>query len=231
MATTAPQTDLPVDVLRLHTEDQGMPASPYVKSGLEKKRIILSKLCVVGFFFAAVTIHSNWATGGLMSGTFLLVGLTLAIVGCLGRVWCSLFIDGFKTKELVTCGPYSVSRNPLYFFSAVGAVGVAFGSATVAGPIFVALCFAAYYPAIIKAEERRLVEIHGDSFREYRKSVPAFFPRWSAAKTPETYQIQTRLVLHSMVEATWFIWLTMLVHLLYQLHQRTDFLPTLVSTF
>ena len=231
MASANSPADLPVDVLRIHTGQPDATSSPFVKSGLEKSRIILSKLCVVGFFLGAATIHSNWATGGLASGTFLLIGLSLALVGCLGRVWCSLFIDGFKTKELVTCGPYSVCRNPLYFFSAVGAIGVAFGSATLAGPVVVSLCFAAYYPAIIKAEERRLVQIHGDSFREYCQNVPAFFPHWGAAKTPETYQIQTRLVMHSMVEATWFVWLTMLVHLLYQLHQRTDFLPTLFNSF
>ncbi len=231
LVAAASLADLPVDTVRVKVESTEQPSSPYVKSGLEKKRINVSKLCVIGLFAMAGSVHSNWTVGGLMSGTFLLIGIALALVGCLGRVWCSLFIDGFKTKQLVTCGPYSVCRNPLYFFSAVGAVGVAFGSATLTAPIFVAICFALYYPSIIKAEERRLTEIHGKSFERYCAEVPAFFPRFKRATTPETYQIQTRLVFHSMTEATWFVWLTMLVHLLYQVHQRTSYLPTLFNSF
>ena len=231
LVAAASLADLPVDTVRANIESPDLPASPYVKSGLEKQRISVSKFCVVGLFVMAGSVHSNWAVGGLMSGTCLLLGITLALIGCLGRVWCSLFIDGFKTKQLVTCGPYSVCRNPLYFFSAVGAVGVAFGSATLAGPVLVAICFALYYPSIIKAEERRLAEIHGESFARYCSEVPAFFPRLKGATTPATYQIQTRLVFHSMTEATWFVWLTMFIHLLYQVHQRTNYLPTLFSSF
>lgn len=231
VAAAAPITELSGRAVRMQNESSETPSSPYVKSSLEKKRINVSKACVIGLFIMAASVQSNWAVDGIMSGTCLLIGISLSVIGCLGRVWCSLFIDGFKTKQLVICGPYSVCRNPLYFFSAVGAIGVAFGSATLAAPVFIAVCFAAYYPSIIKAEERRLVEIHGDSFREYCSKVPAFFPKFSQAVTPETYQIQTRLVMHSMTEATWFIWLTMLVHLLYQLHQRTDYLPTMFRSF
>ncbi|GIS42766.1 MAG: hypothetical protein Ct9H90mP15_08060 [Candidatus Neomarinimicrobiota bacterium] len=29
----------------------------------------------------------------------------------------SLYVEGFKTKKLITEGPYSMVRNPLYFFT------------------------------------------------------------------------------------------------------------------
>ena len=38
--------------------------------------------------------------------------------------WSSLYIAGRKGRELVTVGPYSTCRNPLYFFSIVGAAGM-----------------------------------------------------------------------------------------------------------
>jgi protein-S-isoprenylcysteine O-methyltransferase Ste14 len=36
------------------------------------------------------------------------------------RLWCSLYISGYKNSQLITSGPYSLCRNPLYFFSFVG---------------------------------------------------------------------------------------------------------------
>jgi len=54
----------------------------------------------------------------------LAAGILLAGVGALGRLWCSLYIGGRKTHELVSAGPYGWCRNPLYLFSLIGALGV-----------------------------------------------------------------------------------------------------------
>ena len=35
-----------------------------------------------------------------------------------------LYVGGRKNAELVTTGPYSMMRNPLYFFSLLGVAGV-----------------------------------------------------------------------------------------------------------
>ena len=45
-----------------------------------------------------------------------MVGVTLAIVCIGGRLWSCLYIGSRKNRELVTTGPYSITRNPLYFF-------------------------------------------------------------------------------------------------------------------
>lgn len=200
------------------------------KTLIERNRIALSWMCCLTLGVLAVATKSHWPVGGLMSGTLFLIGLCLALIGCIGRIWCSLYIDGFKTRQLVTCGPYSACRNPLYFFSAIGAIGVAFGTATLALPFLVAFCFAFYYPMIIRAEERRLHFQHGEAFAEYCRSVPAFLPRLTGFSTPESYRIHSRIVGRSMLEACWFVWFTMLAHLLYQLHQRTNLLPTMLNS-
>lgn len=212
------------------SQNATVSASPHSKSLIEKNRIALSWFSCLSLVALTLVTQSEWAAGGLMSGTLLLIGLSLAVIGCIGRIWCALYIDGFKTKQLVTCGPYSLCRNPLYFFSAIGAIGVAFGTSTLIFPSLVAIGFAIYYPTIIRAEERRLVEIHGAAFETYRRHVPAFFPRLTAPASPKTYQIHPKIVGSSMIEASWFVWFTMLTHLLFQLHQQTDFLPTLFTS-
>ena len=62
------------------------------------------------------------------------VGIALILVCIAGRTWCTAYIGGRKKRELVTTGPYSIVRNPLYVFTLIGAVGVGlqFGSLIVA---------------------------------------------------------------------------------------------------
>lgn len=219
------------DILTIHPSELTPAASPYVKSILEKNRIGLSWAFFLTLCVLVATTRSLWANDNLSSGVFLFAGVFLAVIGCLGRVWCSLFISGLKTKALVTTGPYSVCRNPLYFFSAIGALGVALSTHTFIIPVIVLVCFAIYYPAIIRAEERRLLEIHGDVFARYVETVPAFMPRMRILEIPPTYEIHPRLVARTMVEATCFVWLALIGHLMYQLHQGTTLIPTLFSSF
>ena len=71
-------------------------------------------------------------------------GLALIAICIVGRAWCSLYIGGRKKDEIVNRGPYSVSRNPLYVFSFIGAFGV--GAQT--GSISLAVLFLALTVAV-----------------------------------------------------------------------------------
>src|SRR5438128_173830 len=57
-----------------------------------------------------------------------IAGFVCVTLACLGRIWCSLFIAGHKDEVLVTTGPYSHCRHPLYSFSILGALGLGFAS-------------------------------------------------------------------------------------------------------
>ena len=54
------------------------------------------------------------------------IGIILIIACVLGRCWAILYIGGNKNRRLVTAGPYSLCRNPLYLFSIMGVVGFGF---------------------------------------------------------------------------------------------------------
>jgi protein-S-isoprenylcysteine O-methyltransferase Ste14 len=107
---------------------------------------------------------------------------TLAIfVAIAGRGWSLFYIGGRKNSQLVTTGPYSITRNPLYFFSLVGIAGV--GAQTGSLLSMAMLIIAAYlaFDMAMRGEEAYLSSRYGRSFETYKQTVPRLWPdlsRW-----------------------------------------------------
>jgi hypothetical protein len=165
-----------------------------------------------------------------ISALLLLIGAILVGIASLGRLWCSLYIAGYKTDKLVTEGPYSICRNPLYFFSLLGAVGVGFASETLLIPFIIVIAFSLYYPSVIKSEEAELREIHKEEFEAYLNRVPAFFPRLSLLKEPDKYIVNPIVFKRHMFDALWFVWLVGILELIENLHDL-ELLPKLFVIF
>ena len=92
---------------------------------IERYRTKLSQALAV--IFILVFAFSNNAlerTYPAIPGVMMLAGCTLVGIATVGRLWCALYIAGYKTDKLITSGPYSMCRNPLYFFSLLGGIGV-----------------------------------------------------------------------------------------------------------
>ncbi len=105
------------------------------------------------------------------------VAYVLLTACAIGRIWCSAYMAGNKRKRLVIAGPYSLMRNPLYFFSFLGFIGagLVLGSWAIAAAL--GLFFIATHWPTILAEERRLQGLFGAQFDHYCAKVPRFFPR------------------------------------------------------
>ncbi|NBB52778.1 isoprenylcysteine carboxylmethyltransferase family protein [Rhizobium sp. CRIBSB] len=107
------------------------------------------------------------------------LGLAAIAVAIVGRAWCSLYIGGRKKAEIVTRGPYSLCRNPLYIFSFIGS----FGMGAQAGSLTVGLLFLAVtvliFSQTVRREERFLAGAFGDPYRAYMKRTPRFVPNFS----------------------------------------------------
>lgn len=168
-----------------------------------------------------------WEDQSILTTTLLFFsGMILVSIATLGRMWCSVYIAGYKDKVLITGGPYSISRNPLYFFSMLGALGVGLCTETLTFPAIILVAMMLYYPLVIRKEERRLREYFGDAFDEYVKQVPAFFPRFSQYTEPEEYTVKPRAYRRHMFSALWFVWIVGLIELAEGL-KEIGWLPTL----
>jgi protein-S-isoprenylcysteine O-methyltransferase Ste14 len=178
------------------------------KTKFERARIPLTRIAGgLGLLVICLT-KSVWETKSELIAVLLFcIGAVLAAVASMGRMWCSLYIAGNKDKMLVTEGPYSLSRNPLYFFNMLGAVGVGFATETFTFPVLILILFGFYYPQIIRREAVRLKELFGEQFEKYRQSVPAFFPRFAGFTEPDRYEVRPVVYRKHIASALWFIWL------------------------
>lgn len=113
------------------------------------------------------------------------IGLVLIAAALLGRCWCILYLGGRKGAELMDQGPYSISRNPLYWFSMIAVTGIGAQSGSLLlGPIM-ALFVYAVFKNVIEEEERLLRKVFGPRFDDYCARVPRFGPRFAGWKSDE----------------------------------------------
>ncbi len=105
------------------------------------------------------------------------IGGAVTLVGALTRVWAAGHIE--KGRVLAQGGPYALTRNPLYLGSFLMALGILLGGQGywLLPPFF--LFFLAFYYPVMKAEERELLQGHGESFIGYARRVPLFIPALS----------------------------------------------------
>jgi len=121
---------------------------------------------------------------------FIIIGLLMIFFGEFMRLW-GVSYAGAATRtrqagapELVSNGPFAYVRNPLY----IGNIFIYVGAIVLSGVWFpylalvVFLFFYFQYTFIISHEEETLEELFKDSYAEYKKEVPRFFPKFALYK-------------------------------------------------
>lgn len=194
------------------------------------QRIFLTRI-FAGSLFTLLAISSTYWEGESVFGGFLfLVGALMVGVATVGRLWCSLYISGYKTNTLVTIGPYSMCRNPLYFFSLLGSVGVGFATETIIIPAIILVGFVSYYPHVIKGEEKELRELHKERFLAYCNNTPRFFPKLSHFYEPEEYLVRPSIFRKNIFDALWFVWILGILEFAESLHE-SGIIPSLLRLY
>jgi protein-S-isoprenylcysteine O-methyltransferase Ste14 len=194
---------------------------------LKARKAVLLIAIAVGIAFLFVG-ESQWPPHHPFHEPIEWVGLGLIAICITGRTWSSLYIGGIKSQSLVDLGPYSVSRNPLYLFSIIGAIGV---GAQVGSVVIALTCgFIAWSILVgsIIREEEILLERFGDDYRRYLDAVPRLLPRPSLWRDTATIEVRPRIVVRTFVDALVFLAAYPIAEGLEYLHE-IGWLPTLIT--
>jgi protein-S-isoprenylcysteine O-methyltransferase Ste14 len=132
------------------------------------------------------------------------IGYFMVAICVIGRVYCTAFLGGHKNATLITYGPFSICRNPLYAFSFIGAVGIAFISNHLILIAAIPAIILAVYLSLIKREEDFLRQEFGAEFEAYCARVPRLLPNFSLYEVPETIPMNPRFLLKSIKDAIWW---------------------------
>ena len=148
---------------------------------LRASMILLVVLSITNNNFRAYTLDITSIESLKMS----IIGFVLVVFGSFGRIWASLYIEGHKTKNLITAGPFSMVRNPLYFFSLIMLSGFSLALKSIFLPLSLLLIFVVFHIPTIANEEKKLQNIHGEKFEDYVRSTPRLIPNIFKYKKPE----------------------------------------------
>lgn len=186
-------------------------------------------LAMIVLGLATLLVQSAWPnTFSYLTIQF--IGVGLIWVGILGRLWSILYIGGRKSTDVVSTGPYSMMRNPLYFFSSIAATGVgAITGSTIVALLYGVLCVLAFF-IVIKREEAFLSGTFGKPYADYCARVPRFFPALSLFKDEDTLDVSLRRVYSTFLDGLVFFSALPLFALVNYL-QNSGYLPVLLRLY
>lgn len=172
---------------------------------LEKYRLPLSKLYVAVVLLLMVFTTSRWKPTAGLEWLIDSIALFLMLIACLGRVWCIMYIGGQKNSSVVTAGPYSVVRNPLYVFSFIGALGIVMMTHSIVVAALLIVFFVGIYPFVVAKEEENLHRLFGSDYERYTERTPRFIPALRQYSTKGKVQADTHRMEMSLFDSGCFV--------------------------
>ena len=207
------------------------PVVPIPEKGvafaIANSRVIVSRIFGLVILLLLLFTGHSFSQESLIDVAFEVTGLFLLSICSLGRLWALMYISGNKRRELVTDGPYSIVRHPLYVFSFIGAVGIGLASENLLILALIIVFYLFYYPFTVMAEEKKLTNEFGQAYLEYMKNTPRFLPKLSLYKEPKLYEVKTHSFVKNFENGMWFIWIFMLMHIIETL-QEVGVLPVVL---
>lgn len=192
------------------------------KNLVAKKRIAVLRLSILSIIIFII-LDNNFSAYNLdidlnTSILFSCIGFALVVLGGFGRIWSSLYLEGFKTKKLIKDGPYSMVRNPLYFFSLTILLGICFAIKSI--PISIALLsvFILFHVPTIINEEKVLLSTHDESYKAYYESTPRLLPnifKYKKTKSEDRIEVKIKGINNVLWEIMGYLFLYVIIDFFY----------------
>lgn len=167
------------------------------------RKLVLALGCLLGLGVVAFT-DSYWPDEGSVHEAIEWVGMTLIAICVVGRTWCSLYIGNRKNKEVVQDGPYSVVRNPLYFFSIIGGFGVGAQAGGITVSLVCGFLTWAVFSRMAQIEEDHMVETFGSQYFYYMMRVPRLWPQLSLYHSRDSFEVFPAQIVRTFWDASIF---------------------------
>ena len=140
-----------------------------------------------------------------------ITGIVCVILACLGRIWCSVFIAGHKDSELVTQGPYSLCRHPLYACSLLGALGLGLTTKSILLCVLVLALIGGLVMYAASCEEQFLADEFPEQYKAYSIATPNMWWPRGRQVLPDSLEVPPRVFWKAFLDAGSFFLLWLLV--------------------
>lgn len=110
------------------------------------------------------------------------------------RFWAILYVGGRKDKALQTQGPYSITRNPLYFGSLCFALSTAAFFKSFSLLLMLLIVWTFYSRKVIEAEEAHLRRKFPEDFNRYCEQTPRLIPSPARYRSAPSIQIDLKAI-------------------------------------
>lgn len=191
---------------------------------IARRRVVVSRIFGMLIVPLALFTTHSFSQDNPIDIIFEALGLFLLTICSMGRLWALLYISGHKKIELITEGPYSIVRHPLYVFSLIGIIGIGLTSENLLVLAALVIFYLLYYPLTIIVEEKKLVDKFGQAYLDYIKRTPRFLPKLSLYKSPPQVVVNAAIFLKSIVVGMWFIWIFIALDFI-EAFQQNGFIP------
>jgi len=181
-------------------------------------RLFVSKILIFILLAMMFVTNNIYDETGIANISLEIAGYAFLFMSAIGRLWASAYISGKKSKELIINGPYSISRNPLYFFSFLGYIGtgMVFESLVLTAGMGV-MFFLTHWNTIL-SEEKGNRQRFGSVYDEYAKNVPRFIPNPRRFKVGDNAVLFTKPFFRACIGSTLIVFVFASAHFIEWCH-------------
>ncbi|TGQ74610.1 MAG: isoprenylcysteine carboxylmethyltransferase family protein [Mesorhizobium sp.] len=204
---------------------------PVSEAFMQRKRLIFVRLAAVIAVLLLFLTKPALNEGSNGHETLEFFGLCLVVACVAGRLWSILYVGGRKNEELVSTGPFSMTQNPLYFFSTLGAAGIGliFGSMLAALALGLASFF--IFRVTARKEAEYLLGKFGPAYLAYISNTPRFWPNPLLYRDNDELQFSTRALKRTFHDGLYFLAIFPAIELIEYFRETGLLFPAFVTLY